>query len=90
MTALLARLLRTAPPVLGKYAQIGMPPLPEVSAALRPTSSSVHGQSENLDSVLTHVRGLGVRRFSFGFLRPIVPLRDVCDPEGERASGAMS
>ena len=42
-----------------------MPLLPEVSAALRPTSSSVHGQSENLDSVLTHLRGVGVRGFSF-------------------------
>ena len=58
-------LLWIAPPVLGKYAQLGTPLLPEVSAALRPTSSSVHGQPENLDSVLTHVRGVGVRGFSF-------------------------
>ena len=61
-------LLWIAPPVPGKYAQLGTPLLPEVSAALRPTSSSVHGQSENLNSVLTHVRGVGVRGFSFRVL----------------------
>ena len=78
-------LLWTAPPVLGKYAQLGMPLLPEVSAALRPTSSSVHGQSENLYSVLTPVRGVGVHRFSFwgSCVRPYrcatyVTLRGTC------------
>ena len=86
LSALRARTdLWIAPPVLGKYVQIGVPLLPEVSAAWRPTSSSVHGQSENLDSVLTLVRGVGVRRFSFlgSCVRPYrcatyVTLRGAC------------
>ena len=56
LSALRARTdLWIAPPVLGKYVQIGVPLLPEVSAAWRPTSSSVHGQSDNSDYVVTFI-----------------------------------